>query len=181
MTWATPHVGGLGASQEGPWTLEPASDPQYAPLEVVVQVDKQSAAGKQVGWLSVHSDDATAPVRVVQMNLNVDTPKLRPEPKTITAARAQLGSSVDMGGQTLTIHNDGAAPLEIRAAYPEDGCADWCDVRYNVPLPVSVEPGAATQLEVVISSDAPEGSTGNVVIGALPVLAHPLEFPSCVV
>ena len=39
MTWATPHVGGLGASQEGPWTLEPASDPQYAPLEVVVQVE----------------------------------------------------------------------------------------------------------------------------------------------
>ena len=183
-TWATPHVGGLKSQEKGPWTLLPASDP----LEVVVQV-RQSQGGKDVGWLTVHSDDSVAPTRVVQINLKVDTPTLRVEPKTLTAARdapslpADGGDGSSPGGdvkKSLKLFNDGKTDLTVSTVMPDDECVDWCQVQSNAPLPIFIKPGAFTEFTVVLSSAAPEGATGAVLIGSndgkLPSMAVPIVF-----
>jgi hypothetical protein len=123
-SWATVHVGGFGSTSEGPWKLKEAADP----LEVAVQV-RHNTGGKATGWLTVHSDDSVAPTRVVQICLNVDTPKLRVEPQTITTGRASASSAPGSRvKKTLRLYNDGTVPLTVSTLIADDDCNGWCMV-----------------------------------------------------
>ena len=130
--WTTLHIGGLHSADSGtgPWTLQPASEP----LEVVVQVHNQDpraslgqhqgAEAARTGWLTIVSDDSSAPTKFVKVNVNIDSPKLRIEQEGILLERPATATP-----REIRLFNDGTVPLEVLAVTPSDDCAGWCMVK----------------------------------------------------
>ena len=114
----------------GPWTLQATS----SALEVVVQVNNsnfhppgpENRGGEMTGWLTVFSDDSTAPTQFVKVSLSVDSPKLRIDPEVINVERSEQIAGTKR--KVIKLFNDGTEPLTIFTVSPSDHCAEWCMV-----------------------------------------------------